>query len=143
MKNGLFALIAVCVFLGCPTPKHCNISFNLNEPFTLDQGATACLIGGDFNLHFDQVSSDSRCPIGVQCVWAGRADVVLALATGVETQAVKTQSVTLASGDMSQGGAGETTFEGYTVRLENVAPPAQEGKKIEQKDYRVKLLVTK
>jgi hypothetical protein len=143
MRNSLFALVAVFVCFGCPSPQHCDVKFAPNESFTLNHGATACLKNGDFTIQFVEVSGDSRCPTGVQCIWAGRADVVLSLATGVETQAVKTQTVTLASGDMSQGGAGEATFEGYTVRLENVEPYPQEGKVIEQKDYQVKLVVAK
>lgn len=143
MRNSLFALVTVFICFGCPSPQHCDVKFALNESFTLNHGATACLKNGDFTIRFGEVSGDSRCPIGVQCIWAGRADVVLSLTTGVETQAIKTQTVTLASGDMSQGGSGEVTFEGFTIRLENVEPPKQEGKIIEQKDYQVKLVVTK
>lgn len=143
MKNSLFALVTLFVCFGCPSPQHCDVKFDLNESFTLRHGAIACLKNGDFTVQFTEVSGDSRCPVGVQCIWAGRADVVLSLTSGVETQAVKTQSITLASGDFSQGGVGEATFEGYTIRLENVEPPARAGQPIQQKDYSVKLVVLK
>jgi hypothetical protein len=141
MKNNLFALLALVAILicfGCSESQHCDAKFGLKEPFTLQQGATACLKDSDFSIHFHSVSGDSRCPVGVTCIWAGRADVVLTLKLGE-----KEQAVTLASGDMSQGGTGQTTFEGYTVKLENVEPPKKEGENIEQKDYRAKLTVSK
>ncbi|MGX9726510.1 MAG: hypothetical protein ACTFAK_04055 [Candidatus Electronema sp. VV] len=34
---------------------------------------------GDLSIQFSSVSSDSRCPTGVQCVWAGNAEIVLEL----------------------------------------------------------------
>jgi len=73
----------------------------------------------------------------VQCIWAGRADAVLTLGRGTNTR-----SVTLASGDLGQGGTGEVTFERFKVKLESVEPAKEEGKPIAQKDYKVKLLVT-
>lgn len=145
MKNlllALFALTALFANLGCPSsasPANCALEFSLNEPFALSHGAVACpkdMKG--FTIRFDAVSSDSRCPIGVQCIWAGRADAVLTFAHGTASE-----TATLASGDLSQGGKGEAVFHGYTVKLENVEPQKEEGKKIEQKDYKVRLIVTK
>lgn len=141
MRNNLFALFALVALLacfGCPPSQHCDVKFGLNELFTLQQGTTACLKDSDLTINFHSVSGDSRCPVGVTCIWAGRADVVLTLKLGD-----KEQPATLASGDMSQGGTGQVVFEGYTIKLENVEPPKKEGETIEQKDYRVKLSVSK
>lgn len=141
MRNNLFALFALVALLacfGCPPSQHCDVKFGLNELFTLQQGATACLKDSDLTINFHSVSGDSRCPVGVTCIWAGRADVVLTLKLGD-----KEQPATLASGDMGQGGTGQVVFEGYTIKLENVEPPKKEGETIEQKDYRAKLTVSK
>jgi hypothetical protein len=141
MRNNLlafFAIAALLASLGCPPSKHCDVKFGLNESLALHQGAIACLNDGDLTVRFDSVTGDSRCPINITCIWAGRADAALTLSVGA-----KTQTVTLASGDMSQGGSGQTTFEGYTVKLEKVEPPKMEGKSIEQKDYKLKLSVAK
>lgn len=142
MKNIIPALIAIFILFilaACPAPRECAVRFDLNNTFDLSQGATACAAGDDgLSIRFDSVSGDSRCPVGVQCIWAGRADAVFTL-----SQAGATKTATLSSGDMSKGGAGETTFNGFTVKLENVEPPAKEGQKIEQKDYRVRLAVTR
>ena len=138
MKNIFFVSIASLLLLACPTPRECSIHFDLNKSFSLDHGATACAPDDKgLSIRFDSVSGDSRCPEGVQCIWAGRADAVLTL-----THAGVSQKSTLSTGDFSQGGAGETTFSGFTVKLENVEPPAIQGQKIEQKDYKVRLVVT-
>lgn len=144
MKNIFPALIATLLLLSwtaCLTPRECAVRFDLNNAFDLNQGATACAAGDDndgLSIRFDSISGDSRCPVGVQCIWAGRADAVLTLSQGGTTQ-----TSTLSTGDLSKGGAGETAFNGFTVKLENVEPPAKEGQKIEQKDYKVRLVVTR
>lgn len=143
MKNGLIFLLALAALfacIGCPPPaSDCTVRFGLDESFTLDQSVTACTKdGADFKIRFDSVTGDSRCPIGVQCIWAGRADLSMTLKSGGVTQ-----TVALASGDMSQGGKGEAVFNGYTVKLEGVEPPKEEGRNLQQKDYKAKLRVTK
>ena len=142
MKNSLFAVFAsfaLLALMGCPPPANrCDLRFEDGEPFLLGQGLTACLNGAEaLTIRFDSVSGDSRCPVNVQCIWAGRADAVLTLGRGTNTR-----SVTLASGDLGQGGTGEVTFERFKVKLESVEPAKEEGKPIAQKDYKVKLLVT-
>jgi hypothetical protein len=52
----------------------------VDEDFDLAAGATATIDGGSFTLTFDKVAEDSRCPTGVQCIWAGNGAVVLTVA---------------------------------------------------------------
>ena len=144
MKNSLFAFLAafgLLSLMGCPRPGgDCAVHFGAGESFSLDQGATACLTGAEaFSIRFDSVSGDSRCPVGVQCIWAGRVDAVFTLSQGKDTRT----TVTLSSGDLGQGGKGETSLNGYTVKLEGVMPAKEEGKPIAQKDYKAKLRVSK
>lgn len=51
----------------------------LDEPFPLPKGATATLVGDRLTVTFERVESDSRCPLGVQCIRAGEAKVQLQL----------------------------------------------------------------
>src|SRR5262245_47462864 len=44
------------------------------QTLSLDEGQTAVLTGGG-KLTFANVVNESRCPTGVQCVWAGTATV--------------------------------------------------------------------
>jgi hypothetical protein len=59
---------------GCSgSPSH-PTRFRLGEPVTLRLGARA-EFDGDSVLAFDDVPSDSRCPVDALCVWAGEAVV--------------------------------------------------------------------
>ena len=142
MKKSFFVpLLVPVLFLcsGCPDPDKCDVHFKPSDPFTLGQGQVACSDDdGRFSIRFDSVSGDSRCPVGVQCIWAGRADAALTMSVGGTSQ-----SVVLAAGDLGQGGTNETTFEGYTIRLESIEPPAREGSRIEQKDYKIGMRVVR
>ena len=48
----------------------------LAESFKLRVGQTAAITGTNVRVKFDRVVADSRCPIDVQCVWAGSASIV-------------------------------------------------------------------
>jgi len=52
----------------------------LGQPFTLGVGQAATLAGTDLTVTFKLVDSDSRCPEGARCAWAGEAIVTLLLA---------------------------------------------------------------
>lgn len=66
-------------------------------------------------ITFDRVSSDSRCPADVQCVWAGDAAVLLSLsgeASGEVTLHFPTATVGPTSAEIGQ----------YRIELKAVAP---------------------
>src|SRR4051812_34516401 len=54
------------------------------ERVTLGVGKQISLEGGSFRLGFDSVTSDSRCPIGYQCITAGEAKVRIWVEEGIE-----------------------------------------------------------
>lgn len=73
----LFPLPVLCVLLAaCATPS----SPQPGGPFTLARGAGMPVASG-LVLRFDAVD-DSRCPAGVQCVWAGRLSYRFSLRRG-------------------------------------------------------------
>lgn len=107
------------------------------EDFVLGVGESI-LTSDDLSgiIRFDSVVGDSRCAEGVQCIWAGRADCVFSLTKGGNTQ-----QVTLATGDMSQGGTGEAKFGAYTLKIKAINPPKKQGPPIPQKDYKATLVL--
>jgi hypothetical protein len=88
---------------------------------------------GGLTVRFDEVSADSRCPLGVQCVWEGDAAVLL------------TVSATARSGALELHTAGrfprEGTYEGYRVRLVALEPQPRAGEPVRPELYRATLLV--
>ncbi len=104
------------------------------EPFELKAGETRQLSDTNLQLRFDGVAQDSRCPIGVQCVWAGDAVVELTLErppAAAETRALHT----------GERGGRETDYAGLVVRLVKLEPHPREGATIAPDDYRVTLVV--
>lgn len=70
-------LLAACSTATVPASSGPSPSASENRrEIVLPLGESAPL-GDDFTLAFVAVSSDSRCPANVQCVWAGEAKVVV------------------------------------------------------------------
>jgi hypothetical protein len=77
--KSLIGLIAVCVLfciLSCyiTQPIETN-EFELGQPFTLQFGKQKYSEEGNITVGFSELVSEGRCPIGVMCVWEGRADI--------------------------------------------------------------------
>ena len=86
-------------------------------------------------IRFIAVSEDSRCPEGVQCIWAGNARVRLKLG------GAKNRAVTVELGTMT--GAREITYANYTVKLSNLAPRPVRDRQPTPREYVATLVVTK
>jgi len=50
---------------------------SIDQPFWLPEGRTKLIQPGNLLLTFEEVASDNRCPLNVDCVTGGQADVVL------------------------------------------------------------------
>ena len=132
-----FALLSMsALFFGCPKPQPKNQVFETGKIFTIMQGQTAQTADGSLKIHFDEVTADSRCPTGVQCVWAGRVDASFTL-----TQGSANQTVQLSSGALTKGGANSATFGGYTVKLEGMEPAKKSEAMLDQKEYKATMVV--
>jgi hypothetical protein len=71
--------------------------------FTLAPGQTATVRRADARVTFREVREDSRCPVDVQCVWAGDAKVEVTIArTGTPTE-TKTLSITPPENEVQTG----------------------------------------
>lgn len=106
---------------------------DLGEPFTLAPGDRARTDGPNLTILFNQVTSDSRCPINSYCVWAGDAVVNVTLSQpGRKPSTVELHT--------SARFARQVTYGGLTVTLVGLAPPT-EGPPIPQDAYRATFVV--
>jgi hypothetical protein len=109
---------------------------SIGQPFDLRLGDSVWVDGNGLRIVFEGVSSDSRCPIDVQCIWEGDALVRLELDTGTnDTSRIELHTSARVSV--------EASFREYRVRLERLMPRPQAGVKIEPREYNATLLVTK
>lgn len=110
----------------------------VGREFTIKVGRTVTLKGETLRLRFVKVAADSRCPTGVDCVWAGNAEVLVEVSAG-GARSRRTLSLNTTAG---QGRAGEATYRRYTVKLVGLSPYPSNTRKIRQGQYVATLLVT-
>ena len=121
-----------------PPVKGGNTTPNLSQPFWIPVGQTVELEvdAAKYAINFVEVTEDSRCPQGAQCIVAGNVGVKLSVSKD-DGQAVEII--------LSQGDVGETEptaqFESISVTLNNVAPLASVGEAVDPATYQLELLI--
>ena len=106
----------------------------LGKPFELKAAEVVTIQG--LRITFEEVSEDSRCPTGVQCVWAGDAAATF---TVEKPPAAAEQRALHTSGRFER----QTDYDNFTVRLDDLKPYPKEGAAIAAGDYRAMLVVTR
>ncbi|WP_100077515.1 hypothetical protein [Chryseobacterium camelliae] len=133
-KTILFSIGLMSV-LNCNTQKEAHVknASSLNTPQTgmnstsakndalisLSEGENKFLKEYDMNITFKGVSEDSRCPEGVNCIWAGVA------VAQVEVMGTATRPVILNLASTENPGRNyhqSADFNGYTITLKTIAP---------------------
>lgn len=107
-------------------------SVTLPAEATLAVGETILVEPLDVEVTFSAVTEDSRCPIDVTCVWAGRAVVALAIGESTGT----TEEIELEVGQWTQA-------QGLRLAATALDPQPREGVEIPPEDYRLELTLTR
>lgn len=110
----------------------------LNQQFQLKIQQVAAIEADYLKIQFLDVSDDSRCPVDVQCFWAGQATVVI----GIVKDGNNLGNVNLVLGAASQEQA-TAHFDDYTISLLELTPYPQRNQQIELSDYTATLLVSR
>ena len=100
---------------------------------TLAPGTDVFPVGDVFHMSFMEVREDSRCPLGVDCIWAGNAVVRIGLRLGMGPTSPYDLNTTV---DLKS-----VIFGGYRVTLVGLAPLALPGATVPPGDYRATLCV--
>jgi hypothetical protein len=111
----------------------------VGREFRIKAGRAVTFAREGLRLRFVRVVADSRCPTGVDCVWAGNAEVVIEV--GARNRRV---SKTLRlNTNASPERPAEDKYRSYTVKLVELKPYPRTPRKIRQGDYTATLLVSK
>ena len=128
LTGPVFRTFAACAAaalpaLGACTQRHADSVSPTSDPSTqvvalgdtlrVMRGQAGAVDGGRVVVRFDSAGSDSRCPRGVQCVWAGDIPVILAVTTSGAAQ-----RVTLHTGLEPR----RATVSPYVLELVDVTP---------------------
>jgi hypothetical protein len=109
------------------------------SPFTLGIGQKAIFRNNELILQVEDVIEDSRCPIGVTCVWQGQVRVIIA----ITTQNQQNDALELIYQEGATAEINSRTFDGFVIELTKVLPAPKEGQTIEKSDYRITMTVTR
>src|SRR5690606_37450634 len=99
-----------------------------NDVTEVRVGQKACDEASGIEIEFVRVVEDSRCPEGVDCIWAGRAVIEVIAHKAGEASDTTTLS--------TNGGDGSFGFAGYRIHLEAVDPYPKEGLPIAEDAYK-------
>ena len=126
--------IIIVLLSGCAGQPG-EINANLGEHFSLAIGQSASITGENLKIHFIEVVGDSRCPQGVTCIWAGEASSLIEI-----TYSKSTYRKVLTQPGLSE--PPQTDFQQYKITFD-LLPYPREGERIESKDYRLQLEISR
>ena len=106
---------------------------NLRLNDTIEISYKDCVYDPDrqFYICLDSVINDSRCPEGVECVWAGEATARF------KFEKFNSSPVFF----VLKEGAEETVIEGYKIFFLRLLPYPKYGKQIKPEDYKARIIV--
>ncbi len=132
MRSALALSLASILLLGWCQENDLGVNLRttqLPDTVELRPGQWVDLSEQGYRITFLSVPTDSRCPTGVQCVWAGDAAVHLKV-SGTEARDC-TLHTTL--------NPKSTVLEKVNIALKKVSPYPSRDSQIDPPDYRVKL----
>jgi len=140
MKSGLLSIIAGFMLLGLVTGlsgcsnQPAGLSAELDQGIILEPGQTVVLPNESLSIRFVEVISDSRCPTGVQCIWAGEVTSLIE----IDYQDQKKNMVLKQPGSS----AGEDQFVNFQLSF-TVEPYPEAGSEIKADDYRLHITISR
>jgi hypothetical protein len=129
---GAVALIAIAA--GCATVESAVVA-DPGVAFSLPLGKTATVNGTNVRITFNRVADDSRCPLDVQCVWAGDAKIELTVAGQGGPSDPKVISITPPNNEAASGN--------LRIRLVGLAPAPRQSEPPASRAYVAQLIVTR
>ena len=130
----LFVLVAITSLLcGCTDNR---VKAELGQEFSLAIGQSAMITGENMEITFEEVTEDSRCPKGVECVQEG-----IVVCRMLITEGTTSYGIDLAQTGLSTGYTQET-YRSYRFTFK-VEPYPEPGKDILSSEYRILLEISK
>jgi hypothetical protein len=136
-------VLAVClvalIVCGAQAKVRGRKTVRLNQNFVLRVGQEATVAEQKLNVKFVSVLEDSRCPKGVNCIWAGNVRVQLQVSKA-RSKPAKVE-LSLNPRDAPDGEA--SNYGDYKLKLVSVEPYPVEGQQLRASDYTVTLSISK
>ncbi len=138
-RQSLTWLVLTCVLLLGGHVGASAQTARVGREFNIKVGRVVTLDGGNLRVRLVRVASDSRCPVDVDCVWAGNAEVLFE----VGGRGWRTRTTLRLNTNASPERPGESRYGRYTLKLVGLAPQPRSTRKIPAGRYTATLLVSK
>ena len=135
----LCVLASLALSVGAAKRQPARKKIMLDKNFVLRIGQEVLTADGKLSVKFMSVPEDSRCPTGVNCIWAGNVRVLLQ-ATQAKSKPVK---VELNTNPRDTPAGEEADCGNYRIKLVSVDPYPVQDQQLSAGDYRVTLVVSK
>ena len=136
-----FVLFFVNGLNKCDHENHDQDFVNLGDTIELPINEVVKFKSENLEIKFES-NSDSRCPLNVNCIQAGKAKIVLKITKDGNAQTLNLESKGLCQAEDGSCGS-EGAAHGYTVKLINVYPYPTEPKTNEAGAVYIKMIVSK
>jgi len=122
--------------IGTPITIDVTSDVNLDSEFVLQINQSAEIKSEELKITFLNVTSDSRCPADVTCIWQGQADIEISVQKGDQDS---TLSLSI-GGDSSPE---ESIFDLYLIQLVDISPYPISTENIQPDEYTATIKITK
>jgi len=136
MRMGIFAapLLALMLMGFAHDPRTSGNVVALGEQFKIKNGKEAVVRGEKLSIRVQSIS-DSRCPTGATCIWAGNGEVVIKVDKKNKKQVVATLNTSTEPK--------EVAYRGFKIKLIALSPYPGINQSIDPKNYEATIVVTK
>lgn len=134
MNLSLFFLLFL-LMTGWAGPSEKVERARLGQEFTIKVGEQAVIPEAGLKISFSAVAEDSRCPKGVDCIWAGNGKISIKVSAGGGKATPVELNTNLAPKQLR--------FHGYDIKLVALNPYPQKDVVIKRGSYTATLLVSR
>ena len=131
----LILCLPMMLFAICCSAESDGIKTGLGEEFVLAVGQSATIDGEGLTIRFIEVTEDSRCPEGVECVWEGRVTCLVDIIYSDSTYRQELTQPGLSSPSVLE-------FQGFEIMFD-IQPYPTFGKEIQTDEYRLVLTINR
>lgn len=129
----LIAIVLMIVISGTGHGLGLQKRVRMQQEFDLRAGRQATIKDAGLSITFVELIEDSRCPEGVDCIWAGNGEITLFLKKGRHKSVIFKLNTTSEPKSF--------TYQGYEISLVKLAPYPKIDVKINKGDYVATLVV--
>lgn len=126
-------IVALFIFISCASKQI------VNENEILINATSLTNVGNDYEMKISKIISDSRCPEGVECIWAGEVQMELEIYKNQKLEKSETLSINYKNLELNKQFFTKYISTDKKIKDILVQPVKKEGQNIELKDYVLKV----